>query len=107
LQPGELVEVKSKDEILCTLNSKLRNRGLSFDVEAVRYCGKTFRVRGRVERIINEKTGAMMGLSTDCVILEGVTCSGCYSNDRLFCPRSIYPYWREIWLRRVPDAGGR
>ncbi len=101
LQPGELVEVRSKSEIMRTLGSKLRNRGLSFDVEAVQYCGKTFRVRSRVTRIINEKTGAMMNLANDCIILEGATCSGNYSCDRLFCPRSIYPYWREMWLKRV------
>jgi hypothetical protein len=105
LQPGELVEVKSKDEIMRTLNSRLRNRGLSFDVEAAAYCGKIFRVRDRVERIINEKTGAMMRLSSDCIVLEGASCSGCYSNNRLFCPRSIYPFWREIWLRRVDGKG--
>jgi hypothetical protein len=101
LQPGELVEMRSKREIMRTLNSKLRNRGLSFDVEAVQYCGKTFRVRSRVERIINEKTGAMMKMTNDCIILEGLTCSGNYSSNRLFCPRGIYHYCREAWLKRV------
>ena len=62
LQPGEQVEVRSKEEIMRTLNSKLRNRGLSFDAEAAQYCGKTFRVHSRVNQIINEKTGAMMKL---------------------------------------------
>jgi hypothetical protein len=107
LQPGELVEVRSKEEIMRTLNSKLRNRGLSFDVEAVQYCGKTFRVHSRVNRIINEKTGAMMELRNDCIILEGAICSGCYSSNRMFCPRSIYPYWREIWLKRVRESKAR
>ena len=86
-----------------TLNSKLRNRGLSFDVEAIQFCGKTFRVHSRVDRIINEKTGAMIELANDCIILEGATCSGNYSCNRMFCPRSIYPYWREMWLKRVKE----
>ena len=72
-----------------TLNSKLRNRGLSFDVEAVQYCGKTFRVRSRVDRIINEKTGVMMKLANDCIILEGVTCSGNYSSNRVLSPEHL------------------
>jgi hypothetical protein len=34
-------------------------------------------------------------------VLEQVWCSGELSKYRLFCPRAIYPYWREIWLERV------
>jgi hypothetical protein len=101
LQPGELVEVRSKDEIMRTISARQRNRGLWFDVEMLQFCGKTCRVLRRVERIINEKTGKMTNLPNDCIILDDVVCSGCYSKDRLFCPRSIYPYWREIWLKRV------
>lgn len=101
LQPGELVEIKSKAEILETLDINNRNRGLLFDVEMVPYCGGTYRVLRRVERILNEKTGRMLTLPNNCIILEGVVCRGCLSRNRLFCPRSIYPYWHEVWLRRI------
>src|SRR5215813_5638728 len=74
LKPGELVQVKSHEEILETLNSANRNHGLSFDVEMVKYCGGIYRVLGRVERIIDEKTGRMVELSKDCIILDGVVC---------------------------------
>jgi len=104
LQPGDLVQVRSRDEIMPTINVNRKNRGLSFDVEMVPYCGKTFRVLSRVERIVNEKTGAMTRMPNACIILEGVTCSGCFSDNRLFCPRSMYPYWREIWLKRVEST---
>ena len=101
LQPGELVQVRTKREIMRTLNDDLKNRGLKFDVEMVPYCGKTYRVLRKVEKIINEKNGQMTRLPNACLILEGVTCSGCLSTNRLFCPRSVYPYWHEIGLRRV------
>lgn len=102
LEPGEIVEVKSRSEILATLDTLGRNRGLSFDGEMLPYCGRQFRVLRRVERIINEKTGQMVHLPRDCIILAGVTCQAIYHR---FCPRAIYPYWREIWLRRVgPSA---
>jgi hypothetical protein len=104
LQPGEAVEIRSKDEIMRTLDGNRRNRGLWFDVEMVPYCGRTVRVLRRVTQIIDEKTGRMTRLRNPCLILEGVTCSGCWSRDRLFCPRSIYAYWREIWLKRVDRA---
>jgi hypothetical protein len=101
LQPGELVRIKSQEEILQTLNSTNRNRGLYFDAEEVPYCGKTYRVLKHVTRIVNERTGKMQEMKTPCVILDSVICQSRYSECRLFCPRSIYPYWREIWLDRV------
>jgi hypothetical protein len=101
LRPGERVRVRTKEEILATLDTNQRNRGLWFDVEMVPHCGREYRVLRRVEQIIDERTGRMRRLPGDCIILDGVTCSGLLSRNRLFCPRSIYPYWREIWLERV------
>jgi len=105
LEPGELVRIKPYKEILQTLNTSNRNRGLYFDAEEVPYCGSTHRVLRRVERIVNERTGKMQIMKVPCVILDSVICEGRYSECRLFCPRSIYSYWREIWLERVDPAG--
>jgi hypothetical protein len=106
LQPGELVRVKSKDEIAATLGPDGRNRGLTFDWEMLPYCGGTYRVRQRVRRFIDESRAQMVELKTDAVTLDDVVCSGERSMIRWFCPRGIYPYWRESWLERVePQAG--
>jgi hypothetical protein len=104
LHPGELVRVKSYREILATLNTDNKNRGLRFDAELVPYCGGIYRVLNRVNKIIDEKTGKMLTMKTETVILEGVWCQARYSNCRMFCPRSIYSLWREIWLERVTEA---
>jgi hypothetical protein len=101
LMPGDTVQVKSKKEIEATLDTSNRNRGLYFDREMVRYCGGQFKVLARVEQIINEKNGKMIRLPNGCVVLAGVTCRGDVSTNRLFCPRSINPYWRDIWLTRT------
>ena len=101
LQPGELVRIKSYDEILKTLDTRNRNRGLYFDAEEVPYCGGTYRVLKHVSRIVNERTGRIQEMKTPCLILDSVICQSRYSECRLFCPRSIYPYWREAWLERV------
>jgi hypothetical protein len=98
LQPGEVVRVKSKEQILATLDRSGANRGLTFNGEMLKYCGQEARVLRRVNRIIDEPTGKMMHFSNDCIILEGAICFGDYHQ---YCPRSIYPYWREIWLERV------
>jgi hypothetical protein len=112
LQPGELVRVKPLEEILRTVNRSGQNRGMFFDKEMVPYCGGEYRVLKRVSKIINEKTGKMQEMKTPCIVLDSVVCQARYSNCRLFCPRSIYAYWREIWLERVqnprvPSAGRR
>lgn len=102
LQPGELVRVKPYDEILASLHTNNKDRGMSFDGEMMPYCGKLYRVRGRVEKFLDEKTGFMKRMKTPAVILEGAFCRARYSNHRMFCPRSIFSWWREAWLERVP-----
>jgi hypothetical protein len=106
LQPGELVQIKSREEIAETLNAAGRNKGLWFDREMMAHCGGTYRVRQRIHRFIDDRDGRMIELKSDCVTLDGVVCSGDLSLRRWFCPRLIYPYWREAWLRRVGPATG-
>jgi hypothetical protein len=101
LQPGEIVEIKSRQEIEATLNERGENRGLRFGITMVPYCGQRARVLTRVHKIIDEASGEMVTMKTPCIILENVTCR---IDNFQFCPRAIYPYWREIWLRRVDDA---
>lgn len=103
LQPGELVRVKPYKQILATLNMEGKNQGLSFDAEMAPYCGGVHRVRARVNRFIDEKTGKLVSLRSVAVILEGGSCQARYSACRMFCPRNIYAWWREIWLERVPE----
>jgi hypothetical protein len=102
LKPGEWVRVKEPAEIAKTLTPGGRNRGLWFDREMLTYCGKTLRVRQRVNRFVDDQNGKMVALKTDAVTLDGATCTGDVSMRRWFCPRLIYLYWRESWLERVP-----
>ena len=98
LQPGELVQVRSKEEIVGTLNKQNRNHGLLFDTEMVPYCGGIYRVLRRVHHIVDEKTGVMVDMKYPCIVLEGVVCK---SDFHRLCPRAIYSYWRENWLTRA------
>jgi hypothetical protein len=98
------VRVKSQEQILATLDTDNKNRGLYFDAEAVPFCGGTYRVLSRVGRILDEKTGRLIKLRNESIILEGVYCQARYSDCRMFCPRAIYSYWREIWLERVAET---
>lgn len=103
LREGELVRVKSHDQILATLDSRYRNRGLYFDPDYVPFTEREFTVKRRVQQIIDERTSKMVRFKTDAIVLEDVYCEGKYTYCRRFCPRAIVPYWREIWLQRVPE----
>ena len=98
LQPGELVRVKSKEQILATLNQDMLNRGMGFEIEMARYCGQTARVQARVTKCLDEKTGELLTMKSPCIILEDIVCAGVYNAS---CPREFVPFWREIWLERV------
>jgi hypothetical protein len=102
LQPGDIVRIKSRAEIEPTLNADLLNRGMGFDAEMARFCGRTARVARRVDHIIDEHTGRMLHMRSPCIVLEGIICEGAFNSS---CPRSITPYWREIWLEKVDTDG--
>jgi hypothetical protein len=101
LQPGEIVQVRSKEEIIATLDKHNRNRGMLFDGEMLPYCGGLYRVLRRVDHILDERTGKMVYMKSPCIILDGAVCQSDYHR---LCPRAIYPYWRENWLKRVTNS---
>lgn len=104
LRPGSRVQVKSYREILATLDSDNKTRGLYFDAEHVPYCGREFTVGSLVNQIIDERTGYMLRFRSPSIILNGVYCQGAFSDNRMFCPRAIHPYWRSVWLKPVEAA---
>ncbi|HZF16515.1 MAG TPA: hypothetical protein VE046_11275 [Steroidobacteraceae bacterium] len=102
---GERVRVLSHAAIKTTLNTGSRNRGMWFDHEMVKFCGRNFRVSGRVNRIIDEVTGEMLTMKQPCIVLEGVHCTAEYTDGRLMCRRAVTTYWREGWLERLQPDG--
>jgi len=99
LEPGELVEVKSEEEILVTLNQKGANKGLYWMPVMRKFCGRRFKVFKRLERILLESTGEYRKVK-NTVLLEGVMCDG---QGFYGCDRSCFHFWREAWLRRVEE----
>jgi hypothetical protein len=98
LQPGELVRIKSREEIMATLDENLLNRGMGFDAEMSRFCGRTARVKARATQCVDERSGRMLTMKNPCIILEDIVCEGVFTAN---CPREYVCWWREIWLERV------
>jgi len=101
LAPGDMVRVLPVEDISATLNEKGRHRGLWFDRDMVRHCGRRYTVVRRVERIIDDATGEMLQMVTPSVVLAGVEASGEFLR---FCAQHEHPFWREAWLSREPSV---
>jgi len=99
LRPGELVEVKSIDDILATLGPDRKHKGLLWMTGMRKYCGKRYRVLKRIENILLETNGDSRKMK-NTVILEGVMCDGSEFGD---CDRSCFHFWREAWLKRIEE----
>jgi len=99
LQPGELIEVKSEQEIAESLAADKTTCGLAFMDPMRSYCGKRMRVYKRVNHILCEFGGGERKLK-HTVLLEGAICDG----REQACDRSCFFFWREAWLRRIPEG---
>ena len=98
LRAGDLVRVRSREEIQDTLNHRNVLKGCSFMKEMEPYCGTTQRVFKTVSRFLDERDYRVKK-TRGIVLLEGVFCEG----TELFgpCDRSCFFFWREEWLERI------
>lgn len=98
LQSGDLVRIRSREEIHATLDHWNQRRGCAFLDEMWAYCGTQQRVLKRVERFLDERDY----LTKHCkgiVLLEGLICEGTKHFGP--CDRSCFYFWREEWLEKI------
>jgi hypothetical protein len=103
LRPGDLVEVRSPEEILQTLDADGAVDHLPFMPEMIAFCGKKFRVAKRVVKTcFSGSISTMLAFGTDDVVtLDGLRCSGAAHDG---CQKACMIFWRESWLRKVDTA---
>jgi hypothetical protein len=104
LRVGELVEVRTKEEILATLDKKGRLDELPFMPQMFAHCGQRLRVFKRAHKTcdtVNDFVGRRM---KDAVHLEGARCDGeAYGG----CQAGCLIFWKEAWLTRVSGSAPR
>ena len=103
LRPGELVEIRSLEEILATLDERGTLDGLPFMPEMSAFCGGRFRVVRRVDKINDWIRYSGLRRVRDTVLLERLRCDGGHHGG---CQANCHLRWKEAWLRR-PRAGVR
>lgn len=98
LSAGDLVRVRSKEEIGATLNHWDQLKGCSFAPEMEQYCDTTHRVLKPVKRFIDERD-LKIRKTKGIVLLDGIICQGVSTIGR--CDRNCFYFWREEWLEKI------
>ncbi len=98
LRAGEWVEVRSKEEILKTLDKRGQLESLPFMPEMFQYCGQRFKVFKRAHKTCDPPNGMQGRRMLDAVHLEGLRCDGQAHGG---CEAGCLIFWKEAWLRRV------
>jgi hypothetical protein len=99
---GSIVEVRSAEEILATLDGKGMFEGVPFMEEMRPYCGRRFQVFMRADKICVERPSFFdVRRMRDAVILDEVRCDGSAHDG---CGRLCSIFWKEAWLKPAPPG---
>jgi hypothetical protein len=98
LQVGDLVRVRTYEEIKETLDRFKELKGCAFLEDMKQYCGTQQRVFKVMERFLDERDYQVKRVK-GIVLLEGVYCQGTPVFGR--CDRSCLSFWREEWLEKI------
>ena len=93
---GDWVEVRSKEEILQTLDKNGQLEGMPFMPEMFAFCGKRLRVNKRAHKTCDTVHEYKARKMKDAVHLEGIRCDGEFHGG---CEASCSIFWKTAWLR--------
>src|SRR5204863_614848 len=95
LSTGDWVEVRSKEEILRTLDSQGQLDGMPFMPEMFAFCGKRFQVYKRAHKTCDTVFPVRGRRVHDAVHLE----TRCDGQAHGGCQAGCLIFWKEAWLR--------
>ena len=100
LDKGDIVRIKSKEEIWATLDRWGLLKGCGMMDHMWQLCGTTQRVLKRIDQFVDERNYKLKKCK-GMVALENVLCIG--TKDFGICDRSCFFFWREEWLEKIDD----
>jgi hypothetical protein len=100
---GDLVEVRSKEEILMTLDQHGCVDGMPFMPEMFQFCGQRFHVRAVAHKTCDtiHRTGGRRLQST--VHLADLRCDGSAHGG---CQAECSLFWKDVWLKNIDSGSG-
>ena len=101
LRAGDWVEVRSKEEILRTLDKTGRLDDLPFMPQMFQHCGQRFKVFKRAHKTCDTIVGIPPGRRMPDGIHLNLRCDGkAYGG----CQAACLIYWKETWLKSVNEG---
>ena len=101
LKAGDWVQIRSKEEILQTIDENGRLDGLPFMPQMFDFCGQRFQVVKSAHKTcdtVNQSGGRVL---PDTVHLDQLRCDGAAFGG---CKAACLLFWKESWLRPVDDG---
>jgi hypothetical protein len=97
---GDLVQVRSLQEIKDTLDESGSLDGLPFMEEMAAFCGQRFRVFRCVDKIFDYGRSARLRRIEDVVLLTGLRCDGSAHGG---CQAGCSLLWKTAWVKRMRE----
>ena len=98
INAGDMVRVRSKEDITATLNAWNERNGCAMMEDMWAYCGSTQRVLKKVRKFVDERDYRMKRVK-GLYILENVYCEGARALGP--CDRTCFFFWCEEWLEKL------
>ena len=98
---GDLVEIRSADEIFGTLDEQGRLDGLPFMPEMLKFCGHRVRVQSRAHKTCDTILSSGFRRMESAVHLADLRCDG---GSHGGCQAACLIYWKNAWLRPINDS---
>ena len=100
---GDLVEVRSKEEIVATLDQHGSVDGMPFMPEMLQYCGRRFRVGAVAHKTCDTARQTWTGRRLQATVhLAGLHCDDLAHGG---CQAECNPFWKDEWLKPAADNG--
>src|SRR5690349_18066140 len=101
---GDLVEIRSKEEILATLDQHGCVDGMPFMPEMLQYCGKRYRVGAVAHKTCETAHKTYKGRRLEATVhLAGLRCDGSAHGG---CQADCNLFWKDVWLKPASGAKG-
>lgn len=98
--PGDMIKVRSEEEIRSVLNDWGGYKGCIFTPEMYGHCNKTYRVFKKIDYFYDEVKQKMCKCK-DIFLLEGILCGGQRKMFPSNCDRNCFLFWHSAWLQKL------
>jgi hypothetical protein len=98
---GDLVRVRSREEIHATLDPFKELKGCAFLPEMYQYCGTRQRILKSMHSFMDERDYKLKKVR-GVVLLENIICNGTATFGS--CDRCCFLFWRDEWLEKITGS---